>query len=70
MTFFMAAMPAMGMAAMRTDVKCSDKGNGLYEGPGQLGERRHLAGHDHRAERRADHRQQAIQRQRDGRDVT
>ncbi|HEX5228117.1 MAG TPA: efflux RND transporter periplasmic adaptor subunit [Bryobacteraceae bacterium] len=34
--FFMAAMPAMGMAAMRTDVKCSDKGNGLYEGPGQL----------------------------------
>jgi RND family efflux transporter MFP subunit len=35
-TFFMAAMPAMGMAAMRADVKCSDKGNGLYEGPGQL----------------------------------
>ena len=34
--FFMAAMPAMGMAAMRTDVKCSDKGNGLYEGSGQL----------------------------------
>ncbi|MGH6979944.1 MAG: efflux RND transporter periplasmic adaptor subunit, partial [Stellaceae bacterium] len=36
-TFFMAAMPAMGMAAMRTDVKCADKGSGLYEGPGQLG---------------------------------
>ncbi len=36
-TLFMAAMPAMNMAAMRTDVKCSDKGNGLYEGPGQLG---------------------------------
>jgi Cu(I)/Ag(I) efflux system membrane fusion protein/cobalt-zinc-cadmium efflux system membrane fusion protein len=34
--FFMAAMPAMGMAAMRTDVKCSDKGNGFYEGSGQL----------------------------------
>lgn len=34
--FFMAAMPAMGMAAMHTDVKCSDKGNGLYEGSGQL----------------------------------
>ena len=34
--FFMGAMPAMGMAAMRTDVKCADKGNGLYEGPGQL----------------------------------
>lgn len=35
--FFMAAMPAMGMAAMHTDVNCTDKGNGLYEGPGQLG---------------------------------
>jgi Cu(I)/Ag(I) efflux system membrane fusion protein/cobalt-zinc-cadmium efflux system membrane fusion protein len=35
-SFFMPAMPAMGMAAMRTDVKCSDKGNGLYEGSGQL----------------------------------
>ena len=34
--FFMPAMPAMGMAAMRSDVKCSDKGNGLYEGSGQL----------------------------------
>ena len=36
-TFFMAAMPAMGMAAMRTAVSLSDKGNGLYEGSGQLG---------------------------------
>ena len=35
--FFMAAMPAMGMAAMHTDVNCTEKGNGLYEGPGQLG---------------------------------
>ena len=35
-TFFMAAMPAMGMAAMRTSVTMSDKGNGLYEGSGQL----------------------------------
>ena len=34
--FFMAAMPAMNMAAMHTDVKCTDKGKGLYEGPGQL----------------------------------
>jgi Cu(I)/Ag(I) efflux system membrane fusion protein/cobalt-zinc-cadmium efflux system membrane fusion protein len=34
--FFMPAMPAMGMAAMRNDVKCTDKGNGLYEGSGQL----------------------------------
>jgi hypothetical protein len=29
-TFYMAAMPAMGMAAMRTAVSLSDKGNGLY----------------------------------------
>ena len=36
MTFFMAAMPAMGMAAMRTSVTLSDKGNGLYQGSGQL----------------------------------
>ena len=35
-TFFMAAMPAMGMAAMRVSVTLSDKGNGLYEGSGQL----------------------------------
>jgi RND family efflux transporter MFP subunit len=35
-TFFMAAMPAMGMAAMRTFVTLGDKGNGLYEGSGQL----------------------------------
>jgi len=35
--FFMAAMPAMGMAAMNTTAKLSDKGNGLYEGPGTLG---------------------------------
>ena len=33
-TFFMAAMPAMGMAAMRTSVTLSDKGNGLYRGLG------------------------------------
>ena len=35
-TFFMPAMPAMGMAAMRTPVTLSDKGNGLYEGSVQL----------------------------------
>ena len=35
-TFFMAAMPAMGMAAMRTSLTLSDKGNGLYQGSGQL----------------------------------
>ena len=35
-TFFMPAMPAMGMASMRVPVTLSDKGNGLYEGLGQL----------------------------------
>jgi len=35
-TFFMAAMPAMGMAAMRVPVALSDKGGGLYEGSGHL----------------------------------
>jgi Cu(I)/Ag(I) efflux system membrane fusion protein/cobalt-zinc-cadmium efflux system membrane fusion protein len=32
----MPAMPAMGMAAMRTPVSVADKGNGVYEGPAQL----------------------------------
>ena len=36
-TFFMPAMPAMGMAAMKTEVNLSDQGNGLYEGKGDLG---------------------------------
>jgi RND family efflux transporter MFP subunit len=35
-TFFMAAMPEMGMAAMRASVTLSDKGGGLYEGSCQL----------------------------------
>ncbi len=35
-TFFMPAMPAMGMAAMRTPVSLADKGNGIYEGSGEL----------------------------------
>jgi RND family efflux transporter MFP subunit len=36
-TFFMPAMPAMGMSAMKTNVDLSDKGNGMYEGKGDLG---------------------------------
>jgi len=36
-TFYMPAMPAMGMAAMKTTVNCSDKGGGLYENSGDLG---------------------------------
>jgi Cu(I)/Ag(I) efflux system membrane fusion protein/cobalt-zinc-cadmium efflux system membrane fusion protein len=36
-TFYMAAMPAMGMAAMKTVVKATDKGGGMYEGKGDLG---------------------------------
>lgn len=34
--FFMPAMPAMGMAAMKTEVQLSDKGGGIYEGAGSL----------------------------------
>jgi len=36
-TFFMAAMPAMGMAAMKTVINASDKSGGMYEGKGDLG---------------------------------
>jgi RND family efflux transporter MFP subunit len=36
-TFYMAAMPAMGMAAMKTSVDLTDKGSGMYEGKGDLG---------------------------------
>lgn len=36
-TFFMPAMPAMGMAAMTATAKLTGRGNGLYEGTGVLG---------------------------------
>lgn len=36
-TFFMAAMPAMGMASMKTVISASDRGDGMYEGKGDLG---------------------------------
>jgi Cu(I)/Ag(I) efflux system membrane fusion protein/cobalt-zinc-cadmium efflux system membrane fusion protein len=36
-TFYMAAMPAMGMAAMNTSATLTDKGSGFYEGRGSLG---------------------------------
>ncbi len=36
-TFFMAAMPAMGMAAMKTVINAKDEGNGIYEGKSDLG---------------------------------
>jgi len=35
--FFMAAMPAMGMAAMNTISTLAEKSDGLYEGQGNLG---------------------------------
>jgi Cu(I)/Ag(I) efflux system membrane fusion protein/cobalt-zinc-cadmium efflux system membrane fusion protein len=35
-TFSMAAMPAMGMAAVKTPMALSDKGHGVYEGTGVL----------------------------------
>jgi len=36
-TFYMAAMPAMGMAAMKTVINVSDNGDGMYEGKADLG---------------------------------
>jgi Cu(I)/Ag(I) efflux system membrane fusion protein/cobalt-zinc-cadmium efflux system membrane fusion protein len=33
---FMAAMPAMGMAAMKNETTLNEKGNGMYEGRGNL----------------------------------
>jgi RND family efflux transporter MFP subunit len=36
-TFYMAGMPAMGMAAMNTTTRLTDKGSGMYEGSGSLG---------------------------------
>src|ERR1700723_1985635 len=36
-TFFMAAMPAMGMASTKTVINGNDKGGGMYEGKGDLG---------------------------------
>ena len=36
-TFFMPAMPAMGMSAMKTVIHAADKGGGMYEGSGDLG---------------------------------
>ncbi|HEY6968604.1 MAG TPA: efflux RND transporter periplasmic adaptor subunit [Candidatus Angelobacter sp.] len=36
-TFYMPAMPAMGMSAMKTTVTCAEKGSGIYEGTGDLG---------------------------------
>jgi Cu(I)/Ag(I) efflux system membrane fusion protein/cobalt-zinc-cadmium efflux system membrane fusion protein len=35
-TYFMPAMPAMGMAAMRSAATLREKGNGVYEGTGQV----------------------------------
>ena len=36
-TFSMPAMTEMGMAAMKTVIKATDKGGGMYEGKGDLG---------------------------------
>jgi Cu(I)/Ag(I) efflux system membrane fusion protein/cobalt-zinc-cadmium efflux system membrane fusion protein len=36
-TFYMAAMPAMGMAATNTTARLTEKGAGMYEGSGSLG---------------------------------
>jgi nitrogen fixation protein FixH len=36
-TFSMPAMPTMGMAAMKTVIKATEAGGGMYEGKGDLG---------------------------------
>lgn len=36
-TFLMPAMPSMNMAAMKTVIKGAEKGEGMYEGKGDLG---------------------------------
>jgi YtkA-like len=36
-TFFMAAMPTMNMAAIKAVIKGVEKGEGMYEGKGDLG---------------------------------
>ncbi len=36
-TFYMAAMPAMGMAAMNTTANLTEQSTGMYEGSGSLG---------------------------------
>jgi RND family efflux transporter MFP subunit len=36
-TFYMAAMPAMGMAAMKTVMNAGDRGGGIYDGKADLG---------------------------------
>jgi len=36
-TFFMPSMPAMGMAAMSTTAKLTQKSDGVYEGQSNLG---------------------------------
>jgi membrane fusion protein, copper/silver efflux system len=37
LAFFMPAMPAMGMAAMKTTAELKGRGAGIYEGSGELG---------------------------------
>ena len=60
--FYMAAMPAMGMAAMNTTSKLNEKGNGLYEGAGSLGSGGTWQVTRHCSEERANHRSQATAR--------
>ncbi len=69
-TFFMPAMPAMGMAAMQIPITLSDKGNGVYEGSGQLGSGGTWQVTILAQKERPNDRQQATQRERHGRDVT
>ena len=68
-TFFMPAMPAMGMAAEHATAALADKGNGLYEGASATPVRRHMAGDRSCSARRPDSGYKAAHPQRHGRHV-
>ncbi len=68
-TFFMPAMPAMGMAAMHTSTSLAARGQGVYEGSVQLDSGGTWQVTDHRATRGQDDRDQTTERHRNGRHV-
>ena len=69
-TFFMPAMPAMGMAAMTTTAKLTGKGNGVYEGTVRSAVRRTVAGDRSRLRRMDKPSRPNNPGKRDRRDVT
>lgn len=69
-TFFMPAMPAMNMAAMKTVIKGANKGRRNVRRQGRPGFRWPLACHNHSATKRASHRHQETHSSSDGRNVS